>query len=200
MPGAKFSIEAFDAATRKAIDEGIAAAQQQVRDQESKMGEMVNGWQIARDLGRYGTKYPYRAAWTFFGVGGNLVEDALYPLTVVDSDGQKLSGTNKYELRFAKGQTPPVDAFWSLTLYDKDSYLVDNSLNRYALGDRSGCKLGDDGSLTIYLQAESPGKDKESNWLPTPKDGAFKLALRLYVPKAQVADGSWKPPAVKRVK
>ena len=200
VPGATFSIDAFDAATRKAIEEGIAAAQQQVRDQESKMGEMVNGWQIARDLGRYGTKYPYRAAWTFFGVGGNLVEDALYPLTVVDSDGQKLSGTNKYELRFAKGQTPPVDAFWSLTLYDKDSYLVDNSLNRYALGDRSGCKLGDDGSLTIYLQAESPDKDKESNWLPTPKDGAFKLALRLYIPKAQVADGSWKPPAVKRVK
>ena len=199
VPGAKFSIEAFDPATRKAIDEGIAAAQQQVRDQESKMGEMVNGWQIARDLGRYGTKYPYRAAWTFFGVGGNLVEDAVYPLTVVDSDWQKLSGTNKYELRFAKGQTPPVDAFWSLTLYDKDSYLVDNTLNRYALGDRSDCKLGDDGSLTIYLQAESPGKDKESNWLPTPKDDNFKLALRLYVPKPQVADGSWKPPGVNRV-
>ena len=106
---------------------------------------------------------------------------------------------NKYELRFAGGQTPPVDAFWSLTLYDKDSYLVDNVLNRYALGDRSGCKLGDDGSLTIYLQADSPGKDKESNWLPTPKGGAFKLALRLYVPKAQVADGSWKPPAVRRL-
>ena len=199
-PGAKFTIDAFDADTRKAIEEGIAAAQQQIRDQESKMGEMVNGWQIARDLGRYGTKYPYRAAWTFFGVGGNLVEDAVYPLTLVDSDGQKLSGANKYVLRFAKGQIPPVDAFWSLTLYDKDSYLVDNALNRYALGDRSDCKLGDDGSLTIYMQSESPGKDKESNWLPTPKDGAFKLALRLYVPKAQVADGNWKPPAVKRVK
>ena len=198
-PGAKFSIEAFNADTRKAIDEGIAAAQQQVRDQESKMGEMVNGWQIARDLGRYGTKYPYRAAWTFFAVGGNLVEDAIYPLALVDSDGQKLSGANKYVLRFAKDQTPPVDAFWSLTLYDKDSYLVPNPLNRYALGDRSNCKLGDDGSLTIYLQGESPGKDKESNWLPTPKDGTFKLALRLYVPKPQVADGTWKPPAVKRV-
>ena len=198
-PGAKFSIEPFNADTRKAIDEGIAAAQQQVRDQESKMGEMVNGWQVARDLGRYGTKYPYRAAWTFFAVGGNLVEDAVYPLTLVDSDKQKLSGANKYELRFAKDQTPPVDAFWSLTLYDKDSYLVANPLNRYALGDRSNCKLGDDGSLTIYLQGESPGKDKEGNWLPTPKDGAFKLALRLYVPKPQVADGTWKPPAVTRV-
>ena len=92
-----------------------------------------------------------------------------------------------------------MDAFWSLTLYDKDSYLVDNPLNRYALGDRSNCKLGEDGSLTIYLQSESPAKDKESNWLPTPKDGTFKLALRLYIPKKQVADGTWKPPAVKRV-
>ena len=79
------------------------------------MGEMVNGWQIARDLGRYGTKYTYRAAWTFFAVGGNLVEDALYPLTLVDSDGKKLDGANKYVLRFAKDQIPPVDAFWSLT-------------------------------------------------------------------------------------
>ena len=198
-PGAKFTTEAFTADTRKAVDEGIAAAQQQIRDQEAKMGEMVNGWQIARDLGRYGTNYLYRAAWTFFAVGGNLVEDAVYPLTLVDSDGQKLSGANKYTLHFTKEQIPPVDAFWSLTLYDKDSYLVDNPLNRYALGDRSNCKLGEDGSLTIYLQSESPAKDKESNWLPTPKDGTFKLALRLYIPKKQVADGTWKPPAVKRV-
>ena len=94
-PGAKFTTEAFTADTRKAVDEGIAAAQQQIRDQEAKMGEMVNGWQIARDLGRYGTNYLYRAAWTFFAVGGNLVEDAVYPLTLVDSDGQKLSGANK---------------------------------------------------------------------------------------------------------
>ena len=199
-PGAKFTTAGFDADTRKAIDEGVAAGQEAIRGGESKMGEMVNGWQIARDLGRYGTKYLYRATWTFFGVGGNLVEDAVYPLTLIDSDGQKLTGANKYELHFAKDQIPPVDAFWSITLYDKDSYLVPNAINRYALGDRSGMKSGDDGSLTIYLQRESPGKDKESNWLPTPKDGAFKLALRLYVPKKQVADGTWRPPAVTKVK
>ena len=197
-PGAKFTTAAFDADTRKAIDEGVAAAQQAIRAEEAKMGEMVNGWQIARDLGHYGTKYPYRAAWTFFAVGGNLVEDAIYPMTLTDSDGQKLTGANKYVLRFAKDQIPPVDAFWSLTVYDQDTYLVDNPLNRYALGDRSDCQLGEDGSLTIYLQSESPGKDKESNWLPTPKDGGFKLALRLYIPKKQVADGSWTPSGVER--
>ena len=199
-PGAKFTTEAFDVATRKAIDEGMAAAQQTIRDQESEMGQMVNGWQIARDLGRYGTKYTYRAAWTFFAVGGNLVEDALYPLTLVDSDGKKLDGPNRYVLHFTKDQIPPVEAFWSITLYDKDSYLVDNPINRYALGDRSNMKFGDDGSLTIYIQSESPGKDEEGNWLPAPKDGAFKLALRMYIPKKQVADGTWKPPAVQRAK
>ena len=198
-PGAKFTTAAFDADTRKAIDQGIAGAQQAIRAEESKMGETVNGWQIARDLGRYGTKYTYRAAWTFFAVGGNLVEDAIYPLTLTDSDGKKLTGTNKYVLQFAKDQIPPVDAFWSLTMYDKDSYLVDNSINRYTLGDRSNMKPGDDGSVTIYLQSESPGNDKESNWLPTPKADAFKVALRLYIPKKQVTDGTWKPPSVKRV-
>ena len=100
------------------------------------MGEMVNGWQIARDLGRYGTKYLYRAAWTFFAVGGNLVEDACYPLALVDSEGKKLIGTNAYVLHFIKEQIPPVDAFWSLTMYDLDSYLVPNTIDRYALGDR----------------------------------------------------------------
>ncbi|HKE84687.1 MAG TPA: DUF1254 domain-containing protein [Vicinamibacterales bacterium] len=198
-PGATFKMDAFDADTRKAIEEGVAAGQQEIRDGESQMGEMVNGWQIARDLGRYGTRYAYRATWTFFGVGGNVVEDALYPFGLVDADGKKFDGANKYVLHLTKDEIPPVDAFWSLTLYDKDSYLVDNPLNRYALGDRSNLKFGPDGSLTLYIQSESPGKDKERNWLPAPKQGTFKLALRLYIPKQQVADGTWKPPAVQRV-
>jgi hypothetical protein len=105
-PGAKFTTAGFDPETRQAIDEGIAAAQQAIRAEEDQMGQMVNGWQIARDLGRYGTKYPYRAAWTFFAVGGNLVEDAIYPMTLIDSDGQKLTGANKYVLRFSKDQIP----------------------------------------------------------------------------------------------
>src|SRR5262245_11418536 len=198
-PGATFRMDAFDAQTRKAIEEGVAAGQQAIRDEESKMGEMVNGWQVARDLGRYGTRYTYRAAWTFFAVGGNVVEDALYPFGLVDADGKKFDGANKYVLRFAKDEIPPVDAFWSLTLYDKDSYLVDNTINRYALGDRSKWALGADYSLTLYVQSDSPDPDKESNWLPAPKAGTFKLALRLYIPKKQVADGTWKPPAVQRV-
>ena len=91
-----------------------------------------------------------------------------------------------------------MNAFWSLTMYDDDAYLVANPINRYALGDRSHMKFGDDGSLTIYIQNESPGKDKETNWLPAPKEGEFKLALRLYAPKKEVADGTWAPPPIKR--
>ena len=198
-PGATFKMDAFDADTRKAIEDGVAAGHKEIREGESKMGEMVNGWQIARDLGRYGTKYPYRATWTFYGVGGNLVEDAVYPFGIFDGDGKRFDGANKYVLRFAKDEIPPVDAFWSLTMYDKDSYLIDNSINRYALGDRSRCKFDSDGSLTLYIQSESPGTDKESNWLPAPKSGPFKLGMRLYVPKKQVADGTWRPPAVRRI-
>jgi len=198
-PGAVFKMNTFDAVTQKAIEDGVAAGHQAVLDEQSKMGKIVNGWQIALDLGRYGAKYTYRATWTYFGVGGNLAEDAIYPLGLVDSEGKKFDGANKYTLRFAKDEIPPVDAFWSLTMYDDDAYLVPNPIDRYALGDRSNMKLGDDGSLTIYIQRNSPAADKESNWLPSPKQGQFKLALRLYGPKKQVAEGTWKPPAVQRV-
>ena len=159
----------------------------------------MNGWEITLDMGRYGTNYPYRASWTFYGVGGNLAEDAVYPFASKDGDGAALNGANKYVLHFSKAEIPPVNAFWSLTMYDAESYLVPNAINRYALGDRSGMKFGDDGSLTIYIQNQAPGADRQANWLPAPKEGEFRLALRLYAPKKEVADGTWSPPAIKRV-
>jgi hypothetical protein len=196
-PGATFGMGAFSPDVRKAIEEGVAQGQKLMR--ETARGKNVNGWEITLDMGRYGTNYPYRASWTFFGVGGNLPEDAIYPAAKTDGDGKPLDGANKYELRFAKNETPPADAFWSLTMYDADSYLVANPINRYALGDRSGMKFGDDGSLTIYIQAEPPAADRQANWLPAPKQGKFLVALRLYAPKKVVADGTWSPPLVKRV-
>jgi hypothetical protein len=195
-PGAKFSMASFTPEVRKAIEEAVADGQTIMK--EAKRGKNVNGWDITLDMGRYGTNYPYRASWTFYGVGGNLAEDAVYPFAEKDADGQPLDGANKYMLRFSKEQIPPVDAFWSVTMYDGEVYLVPNPLNRFALGDRSGMKSGDDGSLTIYIQSESPGPDKEANWLPAPK-GAFKLAMRLYAPKKEVADGTWAPPSVTKV-
>jgi hypothetical protein len=197
-PGVEFSTSGFSADVRRAVDDGVAAAKQAIRDEEPKLGKRVNGWNLSRDLGRYGTNYTYRAAWTFFGVGGNLIEDAFYPLSLVDGEGDRYDGTNKYTLHFTKEQLPPVEAFWSLTLYDKDSYLVDNPINRYALGDRSDLAFADDGSLTLFIQSDAPDNQRTSNWLPAPNEGGFKLALRLYAPKSEVTNGSWVPPPVER--
>ena len=115
------------------------------------------------------------------------------------ADGHAYDGASKYVMHFPKCQMPPVSGFWSLTMYDKESYLVPNTLNRYALGDRSHLTFDDDGSLTLYIQKDSPGGDKKANWLPTPAQGGFKLALRLYAPKSEVTNGEWVPPAVKRI-
>ena len=137
---------------------------------------------MALDMGRYGTRYAYRAGWTFFGVGGNLIEDACYPLAVTDGQGDPLDSSHHYTLHFGPGQIPPVNAFWSLTMYDPESYLVPNPINRYALGDRSGLTYGPDGSLTLHIQSETSGASRETNWLPAPGEGRFKLALRLTRP------------------
>jgi hypothetical protein len=188
-PGAEFPWGSFPPSVQQAITEGVEAGKQAIHEQEQHLGEHVNGWQIALDMGRYGTKYAYRAAWTFFGVG----------FAVVDGNGELLDSSQRYQLRFAPQELPPVNAFWSLTMYDNESYLVPNAIDRYALGDRSGLAYGQDGSLTLFIQRESPGPAKESNWLPAPSQGGFKLALRLYSPKSEVADGSWQPPPIERL-
>jgi hypothetical protein len=106
-------------------------------------------------------------------------------------------GTNRYVIRFAKDHLPPVEAFWSITLYDSKQFFVQNPINRYAIGDRDKLKFDADGSLTLYVQQQSPGADKESNWLPAP-NGNFNLFMRLYSPKKEILDGTWKPPAIQR--
>ena len=185
---------------RTAIERGRRRrAQQAIHDEEPKLGERVNGWNLSRDLGRYGTKYTYRAAWTFFGVGGNLVEDAFYPLSLVDGDGRRYDGANRYVLHFSNEQLPPVDAFWSVTMYDADSYLVDNPIDRYALGDRSGLTFADDGSLTI-LHPERPAGRGADGQLAASTDQrrlqARAAAVRRRSPRSPTA--RWVPPAVER--
>jgi hypothetical protein len=198
-PGLEFKFSNLDTQTQAAINEGFVDGKKKLDAYKDKMGEKVNGWMVTLDVGRYGTKYAYRAAWTFYAVGGNLVEDALYPVAREDGDGQTLTGENNYTLTFSKEQMPPVNAFWSLTLYDTESFLVTNPINRYSLGSRDQMNYGEDASLTLYIQQDSPGKDKEANWLPSTK-GVFALALRLYAPKKQVAEGVWKPQPVMKVK
>ena len=133
---------------------------------------------------------------TLIGLGVNLPEDAVYPASFVDGTGQPYSGANGYVLHFDKGKLPPANAFWSVTLYGKDGFQVPNAINRFAIGDRDKLKLNADGSLDLYIQSESPGPDKESNWLPTP-EGEFNLAMRIYSPRCEVTNGTWTPPPVR---
>ncbi|MFG1243467.1 DUF1254 domain-containing protein [Xanthobacter versatilis] len=163
--------------------------------------QLINGWGFSTKTGLYGTNYIQRALITAIGLGANRPQDAVYPTSLKPAAGGSYEGSNKYVLRFPKGQLPPVKGFWSLTMYDEDYFFVANPINRYSMSVRTNPKLEKDGSLVIYIQNESPGADKEANWLPAPK-GKFLLMLRLYWPderKPSILDGSWTIPAVTKV-
>jgi hypothetical protein len=180
------------------LEKAKERALESIKGREANLGELVNGWRvITKKIGTYGTDYLQRAAVTEYGLGANLPADAVYPGASVDAAGRPLEGDRPYVLHFDKGALPPVNAFWSLTMYDKDGYFVDNPLKRYAARD-SLLHKNSDGSVDIYLQADSPGKDREPNWLPTPKDAPFTLLLRMYWPKEPVLDGAYRPPGVAR--
>ncbi|PWJ41769.1 DUF1254 domain-containing protein [Sediminitomix flava] len=197
-PREDFSFEGFSKAQIKAIDEGVAEAKQAIFARARDLGELKNNWILTYDMGRFGTDYTYRSAWTMIGVGGNLLEDAFYPTTILDADGEILDGSkHNYTLTFTKENMPPAHTFWSLTMYDDESYLVANEIDRYRRGDRSDMTYNADGSVTIYMQAERPSEDKVSNWLPAPKRG-FRVALRIYTPMESVFNKSWLPPAIQK--
>ena len=153
---------------------------------------------VSTDTGTYGTDYLQRAYVARIGLGANLPQDAVYPTTSVDADGQPLTGANAYVIHFEKGQAPPVKGFWSVTLYDPQLFFVDNALHRYAISPRDDLKPNPDGSLDLYIQHDSPGKARKANWLPAPS-GDFVLMMRLYAPESAVIDGTWQPPEVRRV-
>lgn len=159
------------------------------------IGKIINGWGVALDIGKYGTDYLKRATVAKIGIGANLPQDAVYPTAFVDSQNQKLNGKNKYVIHFDKNNLPPANAFWSITLYDQKSFLIPNSINRYALGDRDNLKYNKDGSLDIYIQNKPTNKNIVSNWLPAPV-GSFNLTMRIYWPKKSVLNGTWTPPAI----
>ena len=159
-----------------------------------------NGWLFTTKTGLYGTDYIQRAFITAFGLGANRPQDAVYPMSQRASLLEPYEGSRNYVLRFPKGQLPPAKGFWSLTMYDEAMFFAANPLNRYSMSLRTNPKFDPDGSLPIYIQNESPGADKEANWLPAPKD-KFHLMLRLYWPAEDdpsILDGSWAIPAVTR--
>jgi hypothetical protein len=195
-PGARFDIKNLDPTVAKAIEESPKAGQVTIAANAKTQGKLVNGWWILpANTANFGTDYSYRAVVAMVGLGANLPEDAVYPRATEDQNGAALSGANRYVIRFPKGQLPPVNAFWSLTMYNSKQAFIENPINRYAIGDRDKLKFNADGSLTIYVQHGSPGKAKESNWLPAPPD-SFNIFMRLYWPKKEVVDGTWQPPPV----
>src|SRR5271165_395024 len=197
-PGKSFDIDKVDPAIKAGLETAPEDALKLMAWKASSLARVVNGWSMNTDtMGVYGNYYLKRAIVTQFGLGANLPEDAIYPLNLADETGKPLDGGSDYLIHFDKGATPPVNAFWSVTLYDAQGYQVANSMNRFAVSSWMPFKTNPDGSLDLYFQNASPGADKEANWLPAPK-GPFTLTMRLYAPKMEALTGKWNPPPVVR--
>jgi hypothetical protein len=204
VPGQDFDPAKLDPAVAKGIADSPKHAQEKISVwlKESVVAgdaKVEHGWLFFTKTGLYGTSYRQRAMITWYGLGANRPKDAVYPTSEGPDIVKKYSGAHKYVMHFKKGELPPVDGFWSLTMYDANYFFVPNSINRYTVSQRNKFRTNADGSIDIYVQNESPGKDKEQNWLPAPKD-SFVLMMRLYWPKEtppSILDGTWKPPEVK---
>ncbi len=199
-PGNSFNFAKADPVVQAALQRAPAEGMKLMKEKLPSLARVVNGWQMNTDtMGVYGNYYLKRAIVAMVGLGANQPEDAIYPLNIVDADGKPMEGEHRYVFHFNKEELPPVNAFWSITMYDAEGFQVANKLNRFAIGDRDALKYNADGSLDIYIQHETPDADKESNWLPAPAKGQIGITMRLYAPKQQALDGRWNPPAVKKV-
>ncbi len=200
--GKSFDADKLSADQKAELAAGVKSGMEKVKKRVGELGKDENGWRVGAAFGDrafYKGDWTLRAAAAMAGIYGNDAAEALYPMLAADSEGNKPDcGKNRYTLTFPKGQFPPANAFWSVTMYDgKTQLLVENPLNRYLINSPMlpGLKSNADGSLTIYIQKDSPGKDKESNWLPAP-DGPVYVVMRVYWPKEEALGGKWTPPAV----
>jgi len=183
------------AESRAILAQGVVDATDRITDLVAASAISVNGWDSQGQMGTYGDNFPLRAAIASIGWGANVPEEAVYMHSEKDANGQEYSGDHNYVLHFAADQLPPAKAFWSLTLYGPDHFLIDNPARRYAISDRTpGLQFNADGSLDIYFQRSAPA-GHESNWVPTPV-GSFYLSLRIYLPEQSVLDGTYHPPPV----
>ena len=189
-------------AEKMALAQAITDGNAMLAAKSASMGKEVNGWQLSPVLSEYfGTNYLFRAAIGFQAMFVNTPIEAYYPGVFKDTDGKTLDGSSgKYTMTFAKGKTPPVGAFWSTTMYDaKKRLMTENAINRYKIGSADNLKTNADGSTTIYIQNTSPGKDKESNWLPAPNE-PFYMLFRMYLPDIEVLNGQYVLPGVVKSK
>lgn len=195
--GPGFNPARLTPAAREALVAGIADGRAVINAREATLNPGVNGWTYATDtIGVYGNHFVKRAIVARRGLGANPPEDAVYLSAYVDGAGQRLVGSKAYGLHFAKGETPPAGAFWSVTMYDAEGFPVANPINRFALGDRDPLVHNPDGSLDLLIQASDPGGALSANWLPAPASGPFSLTIRIYQPADRVLARQWLPPAV----
>lgn len=180
------------------MDKALSITKRKIKERLADRSQHENGWMVRRSgIGQYGTDYAVRTAVAQIGLGALQPEEAVYPNATIDSNNETLSGKNNYKIHFPAGNLPPVDAFWSLTMYDENGFLIESTINRYALGDRDNLEFNSDGSLDLLMQYDKP-EALSNNWLPTPK-GEFALTLRLYLPKEEFLNGDWKlPPIIKQ--
>ena len=197
VEGESFDFSKADPMVQQALSAAPEAALKLIAWKAPRVSTVVNGWSMdIESVGVFGNNYLKRAVVADIGLGINQPQDAVYPISVSDADGDALDGSkHDYVLHFDKGETPPVDAFWSVTVYDDDGFQVANELNRFALSNWMPLKTNADGSMDLYFQNENPGADKEANWLPAPK-GPFNVTMRLYAPHRAVTTGQWAPPAI----
>ncbi|WP_286976652.1 DUF1254 domain-containing protein [Pseudomonas sp.] len=184
----------------KTVAVGMWLAEREMHEALERRDLLVNGWrQAPKHIAAFGQDYGVRAVVAMVGFGANLAAEATYLNAITDAHGEVLQGDQRYRLHFAADQLPPAKAFWSLTAYDDDGYLIPNPLHRFALGDRDKLVYNPDGSLNLLMQSEAPGEEQLSNWLPTPNSGPFSITGRIYLPTQRMLDGQWQMPGIERL-
>jgi hypothetical protein len=197
VPGEPFDLAAVASPAREALEAAVPAAIEKITERQQTLVHPVDGWMaVTENIGSWGVNYLRRACIDLIGLGANLPEDAIYPVSYVDLDGEPYSGGIDYVLHFDAHALPPAKAFWSLTMYEEEGFAVENSLERFAIGDRDDLEFNSDGSLDLQISASEP-QQGSSNWLPAPT-GSFNLCLRLYYPESSVLEGKWTPPGVRK--
>lgn len=196
-PGMKFELSSFDFDTQEEIKAITKWMKEYI---ENMMTEGTDqGWVYNYGLGNYNNDYRMRAKTAYLNPGANTDEDTVYMFSYVDADNEKYDLDKKYVLHFGKDELPPVNAAWSISLYNNDGYFVKNSINRYSVGSKDNLKFNKDGSLDIYIQKENPGKDKQSNWMPVSGE-TFSVMMRCYWPKESLIDTGWRVPSIKKAR
>lgn len=204
IPGEEFDTSSFSPELQARLDSIPQKVMAELTNTMMSSDNKINGWSASTmtnpALADFGVDYEYRAQIAYSGLGANLQKDAIYPNAVNDAEGNVLSSEENYVIHYTREEIPPVNAFWSITMYNDKNFLAKNLINRYAIGDRNALTFNEDGSLDLYIQRENPGAEKESNWLPTPQEGTFELTMRLYWPKESALNGTWKPAFIQNVK